>query len=973
VERSTFGKYVLLRKLATGGMGEVFLAKQVGPSGFEKLLVIKRILAQHHDKREYLNMFLGEAKLVAQLTHSNIIQIHEMGQIDGDFFIAMEYVRGRSLRDVIDALRTQGKTLPLPYAIDLAIKLCDGLGYAHDAKNIRGKPMNIIHRDINPHNVLISYGGDLKIIDFGIAKSEMSSVHTATGTIKGKFVYMSPEQSAADPIDKRSDIFSLGIVLYEMITGENPFVRQNVVLSLEAIQRQPVTPPSVKRLDAGPLDVILERALEKRPEERYQDAHDMRDDLRNLLRSGAVRAPEMDLGSFLHELFRAEIEDEDRLLAEADRATTPPRPASSAGRGAVPPSLPANLPSMPLFSQPPTTTSGREASVAPSDQDTRADRVPRRTPQPMSAAPFADDEPTLAGDPEDMAARSRLQSMVSKVGGWREPTGQVLTLIPPEELAPGTHEEYGADDPQRPSSEPDTRRDRVGDRLAAASSASQEEAALPVPSAISDAPRADAARSDPPRAAALGEPLGSFPPPASPSYAPPTTGSRPPPPPRASIPFSDEIVVPPRTSNGPAAPSGVYSSASGANGSRAPAFGALVGEAKAAERRLETARANALSSLSPAGEQRDTDPRPSPRPSLPPDDQSGSMPAYTGLSRRTTVVGGLLVVLVAGFASFFAVQAIFVWASKSDTSSARPTAVEAPRRTTAPVPEPARDPLASPSGVAASASPTPLAPPPASAPPAVNVAPLASPSASPLASPLASARPVASPVASPLASPTASPIASPAASARPIASPSPVASARPKAEPTARPEPTAKAEPKLKAPKGEGRTTKSDPKSSEPKSTEPKAEGRFADAKAPEPKVPEPKPEPTKSADAKGEGKAAHLGSITLSASQDVTVEHEGRAIGSAPSSILVRRDAGTITLGAPDLPYTVKLAYRVGPEGLVVKVDASPWAIVKHNGISLGRTPQDAPEGRRHRISLLRPGQANALDVTLLWSSAAR
>lgn len=962
MERSTFGKYVLLRKLATGGMGEVFLAKQVGPSGFEKLLVIKRILAQHHDKREYLNMFLGEAKLVAQLTHSNIIQIHEMGQIDGDFFIAMEYVRGRSLRDVIDALRTQGKTLPLPYAIDLAIKLCDGLGYAHDAKNIRGKPMNIIHRDINPHNVLISYGGDLKIIDFGIAKSEMSSVHTATGTIKGKFVYMSPEQSAADPIDKRSDIFSLGIVLYEMITGENPFVRQNVVLSLEAIQRQPVTPPSVKRLDAGPLDVILERALEKRPEDRYQDAHVMRDDLRNLLRSGAVRAPEMDLGSFLHELFRAEIEDEDRLLAEADRATTPPRPASSAGRGAVPPSLPANLPSMPLFSQPPTTTSGREASVAPSDQDTRADRVPRRTPQPMSAAPFADDEPTLAGDPEDMAARSRLQSMVSKVGGWREPTGQVLTLIPPEELAPGTHEEYGADDPQRPSSEPDTRRDRVGDRLAP--TASQEEAALPVPSAISDAPRAE-----PPRAAALGEPLGSFPPPAAPnytpSYAPPTTGSRPPPPPRASIPFSEEIVVPARTSNGPAAPSGVYSSASSTNGSRAPAFGALVGEAKAAERRLETARANALSSLSPAGavgEQRDTDPRPSPRPSLPPDDHSGSMPAYTGLSRRTTVVGGLLVVLVAGFASFFAVQAIFVWASKPDTP--RSAVVDPPRRTAAPVPEPARDPLASPSGGAA-----------VSAPPVASPAASASPIASPSASPTVSASPIASPAAS--AAPVASPVASPIVSARPSASPtptsSPVASARPKPEPSARPEPSTRPEPKAKTPKGEGKTAKSEPKPEPSSKPEPKAEGKFADAKSPEPKAPEPKPEPTKAADAKGDAKAAHLGSITLSASQDVTVEHEGRAIGSAPSSILVRRDSGTIAISAPDLPYTVKLAYRVGPEGLVVKVDASPWAIVKHNGISLGRTPQDAPEGRRHRISLLRPGQAAALDVTLLWSSAAR
>ena len=156
----SFGKYVLLRKLATGGMGEIFLAKQVGPSGFEKLLVIKRILSHHHDKNDYLSMFLSEAKLVARLTHNNVIQIHEMGQIDGDYFIAMEYVRGKSLRDIIDTLRSRGEQMPLAYVIDLAIKLCEGLGYAHGAQDLRGRPMNIIHRDVNPHNVLISYSGD---------------------------------------------------------------------------------------------------------------------------------------------------------------------------------------------------------------------------------------------------------------------------------------------------------------------------------------------------------------------------------------------------------------------------------------------------------------------------------------------------------------------------------------------------------------------------------------------------------------------------------------------------------------------------------------------------------------------------------------------------------------------------------------------------------------------------------------------
>lgn len=419
--RSTFGKYVLLRKLASGGMGEIFLAKQRGPSGFEKLLVIKRILSHHLDKKDYLDMFFSEAKLVARLNHHNIIQIHEMGEIDGDYYIAMEYVRGKSLRDIIDELRAEGRQLPLAHSIDLAIKLCEGLGYAHQARDIRGHPMNIVHRDINPHNILISYTGDLKLIDFGIAKSEMTSVHTATGTIKGKFVYMSPEQSAADPIDRRSDIFSLGIVLYEMICLENPFVRQNVVLSLEAIQRQEVPLPSSKRSDAGVLNDILQRALHKRPEERYQTAIEMRDDLRNLIRQGRVRAAGEDMNSFLHRLFAADIDEEDRLLAEADQATATPGLADVADPD--------------LISHPNAAVSG---------------------------TPFGDEEPTLAGDPEGFRLRSVEMSQASQVasapdpnnpsgtnsqssGAYGvtpapEPSGQVMMLIPPEEVVPGTHE-----------------------------------------------------------------------------------------------------------------------------------------------------------------------------------------------------------------------------------------------------------------------------------------------------------------------------------------------------------------------------------------------------------------------------------------------------------------------------------------------------------------------------------------------------
>ena len=387
----SFGKYVLLRKLATGGMGEIFLAKQVGPSGFEKLLVIKRILAHHHDKNDYLSMFLSEAKLVARLTHNNVIQIHEMGQIDGDYFIAMEYVRGKSLRDIIDTLRARGEQMPLAYVVDLAIKLCEGLGYAHGAQDLRGRPMNIIHRDVNPHNVLISYSGDLKLIDFGIAKSEMASVNTATGTIKGKFVYMSPEQSAADPIDFRSDIFSLGIVLYELATLENPFVRQNVVLSLEAIQRHDVDAPETKREGAGPLAPLLTKALSKDPETRYQSCYELRDELRGLFRNGEIKPEEQDVEHYLTELFKDDIEEEDLLLAEADSATSPPQPRT--------PSLTPSL--IEARKEQDVTRSGRSPSHVP-------------VPRPITSKPFSDDEETMSGDQEQFAARSRRQSEISR-------------------------------------------------------------------------------------------------------------------------------------------------------------------------------------------------------------------------------------------------------------------------------------------------------------------------------------------------------------------------------------------------------------------------------------------------------------------------------------------------------------------------------------------------------------------------------
>lgn len=373
---STFGKYVLLRKLASGGMGEIFLAKERGPRGVDELLVIKRILSHHLDKRDYLDMFFSEARLVARLDHPNIIRIREMGEIQGDHYIAMEYVRGKSLRDIIDELRAEGLGMPVPYVVELGMKLCEGLGHAHQARDSHGRPMNVVHRDINPHNILVSYTGDLKLIDFGIAKSDLTSAHTATGTIKGKFVYMSPEQSAADPVDRRSDIFSLGIVLYEMLALENPFIRQNVVLSLQAIQRHAVPAPSLHRPEAAALDAVLLRALEKSPEARFQTALEMRDALRASARGAAIPPAERNLSAFLHELFSADIAEEARLLAQAG-LVLPASPGAIGRARASEPSRPGGRPVASPLAPPPLPS----RSLAEADA-------------------FLDEEPTVTGDPE---------------------------------------------------------------------------------------------------------------------------------------------------------------------------------------------------------------------------------------------------------------------------------------------------------------------------------------------------------------------------------------------------------------------------------------------------------------------------------------------------------------------------------------------------------------------------------------------
>ncbi|MBI5508850.1 MAG: serine/threonine protein kinase [Deltaproteobacteria bacterium] len=321
-EGSVFGKYFLLKRIASGGMGEIFLAKLKGPVGFEKLLVVKRILQHHLENQEFVDMFFAEARVAAQLTHSNIVQIYEMGEIEDCFYIAMEYVHGKPLREVLDRTRARGDSVQAAHAIEMISKVCEGMSYAHNATNMEGERIGIVHRDLNPHNLLVSYSGEVKIIDFGIAKTTMSTTKTESGTIKGKFVYMSPEQSAAEPLDKRSDLFSLGICLYETLTFTNPFAKANVVLSLDAIQRNDPPPVGQTNPKLAVFDPVISKALAKKRDDRYADCNDLRDALRELRKDGRVDDPTESLAEWMHDLFEEHIQIEKKMIRETDAVST---------------------------------------------------------------------------------------------------------------------------------------------------------------------------------------------------------------------------------------------------------------------------------------------------------------------------------------------------------------------------------------------------------------------------------------------------------------------------------------------------------------------------------------------------------------------------------------------------------------------------------------------------------------------------
>ena len=320
------GKYLLVNRIARGGMAEIFLAKLHGAEGFEKEVVIKKILPEWSADREFLNMLIDEAKLAVRLNHANIVQIYELGQEADGFFIAMEYVPGVDGRRLWEKTSQSGTPLPTEIALHVLMQMLDGLSYAHLKKNERGENLQIIHRDISPQNILLSFDGAVKLTDFGIAKAAQRSTETVTGVHKGKFAYMSPEQANLQDLTQRSDLFSAGIVLYEFLTGRRLFASSSDIQTLDRIRRGEVVFSEGDQIPQQLKEIVV-RSLEREPARRFPTAAAFGEELSRFAATSGLVMKREQFADYLDRLFSEEVKQAATSLAPTRifQATQPPR------------------------------------------------------------------------------------------------------------------------------------------------------------------------------------------------------------------------------------------------------------------------------------------------------------------------------------------------------------------------------------------------------------------------------------------------------------------------------------------------------------------------------------------------------------------------------------------------------------------------------------------------------------------------
>ncbi len=385
-----FGKYLLIKRLAVGGMAELFLAQEPPRS---ELVVIKRILPYLSEEPEFVQMFLDEARIAAQLHHPNVVQVFELGRIDESIFIAMEYVEGVDLRRILAEEAKFSSQVPYAVAARICAQVASGLDHAHNSKGVDGRPLGLIHRDVSPQNVMVAYDGSVKLVDFGIAKAEALAERSKPGVIKGKFLYLSPEQVMQEKLDSRSDIFALGVMLYEITTGRSPFGRPTTEAILYAIRFEMPSPPHLIRDDyPQELSRIVMKCLTKDRNQRYQRASQVQADLEALLASGTMRGSD-DVSAYIA-----------RLLGEEEERTMLHVPIPASKKGAAPAPQPAGL-----SARPARRNSAENLPLAgdPDDVESATEMARPRDILAAAAAAPADPSPTgpipLGDEEEDEA------------------------------------------------------------------------------------------------------------------------------------------------------------------------------------------------------------------------------------------------------------------------------------------------------------------------------------------------------------------------------------------------------------------------------------------------------------------------------------------------------------------------------------------------------------------------------------------
>jgi eukaryotic-like serine/threonine-protein kinase len=392
------GKYVVQRKLAEGGMAEIFLATAQGAEGFEKPVVIKRIRSGLTNDASFVEMFIAEARLASRLSHPNLVHIFDFDRHEDSYYLAMEYIRGRSLVEAHKRAREVSMPISPVLVAQLGVEVARGLAYAHKLTD-HGKPLNLVHRDVTPHNVLLSYEGAVKLTDFGIAKAGGRA--TTVGMLKGKFAYMAPEQARGEPVDARTDLFSLGITLWELLTGGRLFDGDTDLAVLRAVQERPVLPPA----DLNPevdeeLSGIIVKSLARLLPDRYQTAAELERALLQYVLHHSQGPEDTDVGAFVRDLFPV----------ESERAETPvtARPGSAVGRpsrevsvGTAQHAAPASAKSssghraMPLDMLGPEPPSNDQTLLYAADAGARSDREGSHRTQPTQGDAVFEDESTL--------------------------------------------------------------------------------------------------------------------------------------------------------------------------------------------------------------------------------------------------------------------------------------------------------------------------------------------------------------------------------------------------------------------------------------------------------------------------------------------------------------------------------------------------------------------------------------------------